>query len=114
MLTIRSRTRADVTILDLDGQIDGSDASQEILGTIREVLTRKPKTLLLNLERVQWINSLGVGYLVASFVSARNQGTRLQLFGVPSRVKAVLHTCGVSPNIIAVFATEDEALKSLG
>lgn len=111
MLTIQSRTRGDVLIIDLDGQIDGSEESQRILSSIKGALERKPSRLLLNMERVQWINSLGVGYLVASFVSARNQGTTLRLFGVPSRVSTVLHTCGVAPNIIGVFATEDEALQ---
>jgi len=111
MLTIQSRTRGDVLIIDLDGQIDGSEESQRILSCIKEALERQPRRLLLNMEHVQWINSLGVGYLVASFVSARNQGTAMRLFGVPSRVSTVLHTCGVAPNIIGVFATEDEALQ---
>jgi anti-anti-sigma regulatory factor len=50
---------------------------------------------------------------VAAFVSARNQGTSLRLFGVPSRVAAVLQTCGVSPNVIGVFADEEAALQDL-
>jgi anti-anti-sigma factor len=111
MLTIRSRMKDDVMIVDLEGQIDGSDESRQILSSIKAALERKPKKLLLNLEHVRWINSLGVGYLVAAFVSARNQGTTLRLFGVPTRVKSVLQTCGVSPNIIGVFATEAEALQ---
>jgi anti-sigma B factor antagonist len=113
MLTINSRNRGDVLIIDLEGQIDGSSESQQVLSSVKESLEQKPSRLLLNLEHVRWINSLGVGYLVAAFVSARNQGTSLRLFGVPSRVAAVLQTCGVSPNVIGVFADEEAALKDL-
>ena len=111
MLTITSRTQGDALIIDLEGKIDGSSESQQVLSSIKESLAQKPSRLLLNLEHVEWINSLGVGYLVAAFVSARNQGTSLRLFGVPSRVGAVLQTCGVSPNIIGVFANEEAALQ---
>ena len=114
MLTVTNRTQGDIMILDLEGEIDGTVASQQILNSIKEGLEQKPGTLLLNLGNVRWINSLGVGYLVAAFVSARNQGTSLRLFGVQSRVGAVLHTCGVAPNIIGVFTTEEEALADLG
>ena len=76
-----------------------------------ESLAQKPKRLLLNFEGVEWINSLGVGYLVAAFVSARNLGTSLRLFGVRGRAGAILHACRVAPAIIDIFQTEEEALQ---
>ena len=112
MLTITRRTRENVTIIDLEGEIDGSESSQRILDSVKQSLEQKPGTLLLNLRSVHWINSLGVGYIVAAFVSARNQGATLRLFGVTSRVTAVLKACGVSPTIIGIFANEEAALEA--
>jgi len=112
MLTINSRTTDDVFIIDLEGQIDGGDSSQQILSLIRDTLEAGGKKVLLNLAHVQWINSLGVGFLVASFVSARNNGATMRLYGAPGRVSAVLHACGVAPNIIGIFSDEEEALGS--
>lgn len=112
MLTIRSRTEGDIVVIDLEGRLDGSPESASVQDTIHEILeggtTRK---ILISLEGLQWINSVGVGYLVAALVSARNAGARIKFVGSHSRLVTLLRTTGLVPNIIDLFATEAEGLR---
>lgn len=114
MLEITSHTSGNVLILRLEGRIDGDTPSMQIQEATKAALDRGLKNVLLDLGGVQWINSLGVGYLVAAFVSLRNQKGTMKLVGAPSRVVTVLHATGVSPSIIPIFQDEEEAVASFG
>lgn len=112
MLEITSHTRDGVLILRLEGRIDGDTPTMGIQDAAKAGLEKGLKNVLLDLRNVQWINSLGVGYLVAAFISIRNQHGKMKLVGAPNRVVAVLHATGVIPNIIEIFSDEEEAVAS--
>jgi len=111
MLTIKSRTERDIAVLELEGRLDGSPESASVQDAIREVLESGHRKLLISLEGLQWINSIGVGYLVASLVSARNAGSKIRFVGSHSRLVTLLRTTGLIPNIMQLYETETEGLQ---
>ena len=112
MLKIDVRKAGGVSILDLDGQIDGGSDSAELQSAVKGELSRGAQKLLVNLMAVKWVNSLGVGDLIAAFTSARREGAVLKFCGASDRVAAVLRTAGVIPSIFEILADEREALSS--
>lgn len=112
MLDIDSRDVGDVRIIDVEGQIDGGPHSAELHEAIKRHLENGQKKILVNLEKVAWVNSLGVGSLVAAFVSARRSEGALKFCSAGDRVTAVLRTCGVIPEIFEVYDTEEQGLGS--
>jgi anti-anti-sigma factor len=112
MLNIATREKAGVTIIDLDGQIDGGPLSAKVHELIKQNLAQGKKQFVLNLAKVKWLNSLGAGILIAAYVSAKRENAVLKVFGVSDRVETVLKTCGLIPEVFEVFADEDGALKS--
>lgn len=111
MLTIRSRTEGSIFVIDLEGRLDGSPESASVQDTIREALGGGTKKILVSLEGLQWINSIGVGYLVAALVSARNAGAKIKFVGSHTRLVTLLRTTGLVPNIIHLFESEAEGLR---
>lgn len=112
MLIIQTRTQDEVVILDLEGKVDGGPESREIHDQVKRALSGGAKRILLNMKGVPWINSLGVGVLIAAFVSAKRADAMLKLYGVEGRVQIVLTTNGVIPEVFEVFASEEEARAS--
>lgn len=113
MLTVTKRTNGDTSLLDLAGAIDGSDSCRKIHEAIRGSLDAGHRKIVFNLSDVAWINSLGVGFLVAACVSAAKEDATVRLVGMSPRVDSVLRACGIVPHIWKDFADERSALESL-
>jgi anti-sigma B factor antagonist len=112
MLNITTRDQAGVMIMDLDGQIDGGPLSMKVHELIKQNLEKGQKKLVLNMQNVKWLNSLGAGVLIAAYASAKRQDAALKLFGVTDRVETVLRTCGLIPEVFEVYKDENGALGS--
>jgi len=112
MLNITTRDLAGVMIIDLDGQVDGGPLSMKVHELIKQNLEKGQKKLVLNMQNVKWLNSLGAGVLIAAYASAKRQDAALKLFGISDRVETVLKTCGLIPEVFEVYKDENGALGS--
>jgi anti-sigma B factor antagonist len=112
MLNITTRDQAGVMIIDLDGQIDGGPLSMKVHEIIKQNLEKGQKKLVLNMQNVKWLNSLGAGVLIAAYASAKREDAALKLFGITDRVETVLKTCGLIPEVFEVYKDESGALGS--
>lgn len=79
-----------VTIVDLSGRIELGEGSSVIRNTVKELLGKGQKKILLNLGDVNYIDSAGVGELVSAFTSVRNQGGELKLLKLTKKVRDLL------------------------
>jgi anti-sigma B factor antagonist len=109
---ISSRPLDGATVLDLEGPIDGSDTCRAIHEAIRKELDGGHRKFVVNLAGVDWVNSLGVGFLVAAAVSAVKEDAIVKIVGLNPRVGSVLHACGLIPNIWREYPDEGEAVAS--
>jgi anti-anti-sigma factor len=112
MVSVNVRLRDDVAVLSVDGPIDGSDSCRKIHEVIKENLDAGRKKFVMDLQRVGWINSLGVGFLAAAAVSACQAGAVVRVAGLTSRVGAVLRACRVVPHVLREFPDEKTATAS--
>jgi len=112
MITTQMRIDADIAILDLEGTLDGGPACKRIQALVKEILQDGTKKVLLNLSSVPWANSLGVGVLIASYVSATREHATLKFCGVSHRIDMVLRAADLVPGVFETFDSEEEALQS--
>jgi anti-sigma B factor antagonist len=104
---LRTRQAGDVTVIDFSGPITLSVASSVIRNAVRDVLASGQKKLLLNLINVAYIDSYGIGEMVAGYSSVRNAGGTLKLLSLSHRVREMLEIT----NLYNVFdVQEDEAM----
>lgn len=113
MLEIVVRESNGVTVLDLKGRLIFGDETQMLGRRVRELFDEGQKSLLLNFADLDFIDSSGIGEVIASFTSLRKNGGALKLCSAVDRVAEVLNLVKL-PQIIQVFDTEQEAVDSFG
>ena len=86
----RTRQQQDITIVDLSGQIKLGEGSSVLRETVKDLLGKGRKKILLNLADINYIDSSGVGELVSAFTSVRNQGGELKLLHLTKKVHDIL------------------------
>jgi anti-sigma B factor antagonist len=79
-----------VVIVDLSGRITLGEASGKLRDTVRDLLSKGNKKILLNLGDVTYIDSSGLGELVSSYTTAANQGAKVKLLNVQKKVDDLL------------------------
>ena len=91
-MSIKASTRnvSDVTIVDLSGQIKLGEGTSVLRDTVKDLLGKGQKKILLNLGNITYIDSSGIGELVSAFTSVRNQGGELKLLNLAKKVHDVL------------------------
>jgi len=110
-LDVNERQAGDVTILDLSGEVRIGDSSVALRDSIRNLADQGKKKVLLNLGGVKYIDSSGIGELIANYTTVKRGGGQLKLLNLTDRVQNLL----VITKLLTVFdAYEDEAeaLKS--
>ena len=98
-----SRQVDGVTIVDCSGRITLGEGSVILRDTVKDLLSKGNKKIVLNLAQVTYIDSAGLGTLVATFHSARSQGATLKLTNLGSKFKEVLQVT----KLMTVFDTYD-------
>ena len=114
VVTIQVRIERDVSVLDVEGRLTGGSETKNIQRLVKDLLKEGRSKILLNLTKVPWGNALAVSVLIASYVSAKREGARLEICGLSNRLELIMRTMVLIPDLFAGFRTEEEALESLG
>src|SRR5439155_12378324 len=87
-VTMKASTRQvdGVTVVDLSGRITLGEGSVVLRDTVRDLISKGDKRILLNLGDVTYIDSSGIGELVSAFTTVRNQGGELKLLKLTKKV----------------------------
>jgi anti-sigma B factor antagonist len=109
-MKISTRQIAEVTILDVSGRVVAGEAAL-LRDSIRNVIARGEKNIVLNLAEVPYIDSAGIGELVSALVAVRRQSGCLGLLGLTRRVRDILEIVKLL-TVFQVFANEAEALTT--
>ena len=73
---------------------------------------RNLKNLVLNLSRMTFIDSSGLGVILGRYKRISERGGRMVAAGMPNNIMRLFELSGMQ-KIIPVYRTEAEALKSL-
>lgn len=114
-MTMKASTRQvnGVTIVDLSGRITLGEGSIILRDTVRDLLGKGNKKILLNLGDVSYIDSSGIGELVSAYTTVRNQGGDLRLLNLTKKVHDLLQIT----KLYTVFDVKDDettAVKAFG
>jgi anti-sigma B factor antagonist len=111
-LTITRRKAGEIVILDVRGRITFGDECNLLRNEVKEVLASKPLGVVLNLSQVVYMDSGGIGTMVALYTSAHAAGSEIKIASPTERVKYVLDITKLTP-ILGVFPSEERAFASM-
>jgi anti-sigma B factor antagonist len=110
-LEISVRQVEEVAIVDLFGRVTLGEASGNLRDTIKDLVSKNAKNILLNLTDVTYMDSSGLGELVGAFATVSNRGGRLKLLGLQPRVHELMHITKLY-SVFEIFTDEKAAIRS--
>ena len=111
-MEINLRDNENVTICDIRGEVRRSDVTDITLHqVVKDQLDDGKRSILLNLEKVEFIDSFGVGEILASYISTQNLGGKLKLCSISKKLYVVFQITMLT-KVLEIFDSCDEALKS--
>jgi len=108
---LTTRQVGDVTVVDAAGRITLGEGASVFRDTIRDLVAKGSKKLLINLSEVSYIDSSGIGEMVSGFTTVTNSGGQLKLLGLSKRVKDLLQITKLY-TVFEAFDDETEAVRS--
>jgi anti-sigma B factor antagonist len=110
-LKLNVRTLSDgIIVVDCAGRIVFGEETAELRDRVKAQIAESDR-VVLNLGEVSYIDSGGLGTLVALYSTARNSGRSIKLARLTRRVGDLLQVTKLL-TVFEVYDTEDEAVQS--
>jgi anti-sigma B factor antagonist len=109
-LKLSTRTVDDILVVDCAGRIVFGEESAELRETVKKLIAQSGR-IVLNLAGVSYIDSGGLGTLVALYTTARSAGGSIKLANLTERVGDLLQVTKLL-TVFEVFDSEKGALES--
>jgi anti-sigma B factor antagonist len=110
-LKITHREVDGVAVVALEGRIVLGEESNALRESVKSLLAKNKKQIVLNMDNVTYIDSAGLGTLVAAHHSARSQNASLRLSNLGSKFHEVLQVTRLH-TVFEVFDSEAAAVQS--
>ena len=110
-IKIEERPIGPVTVLDLAGKLMTEQGPEHLKDKINSLISQQRTHIVLNLKDVPYIDSGGLGQLVASFGSVMKAGGAMKLLNVSSRNHDLLSITRLV-TVFESFDSETEAVRS--
>ena len=109
-MDIQERAVGSVVVLDLTGRLVAGDGDGRLKDKINSLTLQGRTQILLNLAAVSYIDSNGLGELVASHTTITRHGGQIKLVSLTKRVQDLLAIC----RLLTVFDAFDSEADALG
>lgn len=109
-MKFEDQLKGNVVILDVSGKIMGGEETTLFHGKIHEYIELNKKNFVVDLAKVDWMNSVGLGMLISALTTVKNSGGRLVLANI-TKIESIL----TITRLITVFEhydSQDDAIKS--
>jgi anti-sigma B factor antagonist len=101
----------DAYVVELSGEIDVY-TSPKVKDAISELIDQGHYNLIINLEKVRYIDSTGLGVLIGGLKRVREHGGSVSLVCTNPQIKKIFDITGLV-KIFGIFETENDAKKAL-
>ncbi len=110
-MKVVTRLIENVSVVQFVGRIELGEGSAAVREAVHELLAKDRKDILLNLADVDYIDSSGLGSLVSSFTSVKNESGQLKLLYPTKKVHDLLQMTKLY-TVFEIFDDESTAIKS--
>ena len=110
-MSIQASTRAvdGIAIVDISGQLRLGEGTGKLRDVVQQLVREGYRKILLNLAGVVHIDSSGIGELMSSYTTLRNQGGELKLMNLNKNVRNLLQIT----RLFTIFDVHDDQASAL-
>ncbi len=110
-MKIETRTQDRVAVLRLSGKHAGQSGASDLHEAVKAAIAGGRRQVLLDCEALEWINSNGIGQIIAACHTLRRVGGSLKICALTGRAAAVFSTCQLE-RVLDIRASRQEALAA--
>ncbi len=108
-MSIQLDEKDGVVILALSGKIMGGPEAGQINDKINALIDENKKKIVIDLEKVEWMNSSGLGILIGAITTLKNNDGHMVLIHVSDRIENLLKIT----KLISVFTIKPDLESAL-
>jgi len=110
-MRIKEKIEGDVAILSLSGKMMGGPETAELQESVKSLISDNITKVIVDLAKVKWMNSSGLGSLMGALTSMRNADGDLKLANVTEKVQSLLMITQLM-TIFKTYNSVDRAVAS--
>ena len=110
-MKLNHREESGVVIIEPKGKIMGGPESTELHDLLHDLIEQKKLSVIIDLSKVDWMNSTGLGLLISGLTTLRKSDGELKLANVTDKIQSLL----TITKLVTVFKSYDsveEAIQS--
>ncbi len=111
-MKFKDKIHGDVGVITLKGKLMGMPDTETLHDEVRAMLGQKVKKIVLDMEGVDWVNSVGVGAIMRSYATVKNQEGQFVLSSITGKVSSVLVLMQLN-KVFKTYSSAKEALEAL-
>ena len=110
-MEMKTRKIDNVLIIDMTGDIMGGAESTDFRNIIYQAIEDDNVNIVIDLAKVNWMNSSGLGLLISGLTTIRSSGGDLRLANASDRVRRTIEITKLE-SVFLSFDSTDEAVNS--
>jgi anti-sigma B factor antagonist len=108
-MQIKEKMEGDIAVLSFKGDLLGEPDTTKIREKIHSLVTDKVKKVVVDMSGVNFMNSSGIGTMIAALTTMKNSGGALRLANVGGKVQNLF----VITQLVKVFDTYETVERAL-
>lgn len=108
-MAVKEKIQGDVAVLHISGKLMGGDETKEVHEKVKSLLADKIKKIVIDLSKVKWLNSSGLGMLISCLTSVTSAEGKLKIAGATEKVNSLF----MVTKLITVFECYENADRAV-
>jgi anti-sigma B factor antagonist len=111
-MELKLRRYQEIYIIDVSGEMDLYN-SYKLKDLMVKMITRKIKSIIINLENTKYIDSSGIGTLIFASSTLKKVNIKLAIVNIQGTVKKVIELAGLT-GFFPITVSLEEAIRKMG
>ncbi len=108
-MKVKEKMEGDIAVLSVTGNMMGGPESTVLHDKVKSLIAEGLHNVVIDIKGVKWMNSSGLGILMACMSSLQAAGGKLKLASVADKVKSIL----MVTKLIELFETYENADRAV-
>lgn len=108
---IKETAHGDVVLLSLSGKMMNGPESVDLYPYVKQMIADGKKQVIVDMGKIKWFSSTGLGALMASYASLKNSGGEMKIARPTRRIYSVFYQMELN-NFFDTYDKIDDALNA--
>ena len=110
-MKFEEKIKGNVVLLPLEGKLMGGNETSALSDELSTLISKGHKNIILDFEKVMWINSPGIGMIMKWLLNLRENGGDLRFTNTEGCVQYYLNITNLA-SVIKTYPTPNDAINS--